>query len=113
VTARARSGDAFILGSNGLSNKVTDDEMLRIVGDGPSHERACARLVGVANERGGKENVTVAVAEMARPGTGEARRVGDDYADDRGQRGVRPVDGSTPGLIQAFRRSRRGISREA
>jgi PPM family protein phosphatase len=60
-----RRGDVFLLCSDGLSNKLTDDEMLRIVGEGPSHEQACARLVGLANERGGEDNITVIVAEVA------------------------------------------------
>jgi PPM family protein phosphatase len=60
-----RRGDVFLLCSDGLSNKVTDDEMLRIVGEGPSHEQACDRLVGLANERGGEDNITVIIAEVA------------------------------------------------
>jgi serine/threonine protein phosphatase PrpC len=60
-----RRGDVFLLCSDGLSNKVADDEMLRIVLDGPSHEDACARLVALANERGGEDNITVVLAEVS------------------------------------------------
>jgi PPM family protein phosphatase len=60
-----RRGDVFLLCSDGLSNKVADDELLRIVGEGPSHEQVCARLVALANERGGEDNITVVLAEVA------------------------------------------------
>ena len=60
-----RRGDVFLLCSDGLSNKVADDEMMRIIGEGPSHDRACARLVDLANERGGEDNITIIIAEVA------------------------------------------------
>ena len=39
--------------------------MLRAVGESASHEQACARLVELANERGGEDNITVIIAEVA------------------------------------------------
>jgi protein phosphatase len=60
-----RRGDVFLLCSDGLSTKVADDEMLAVVREGPTHERACARLVELANERGGEDNITVILAEVA------------------------------------------------
>jgi serine/threonine protein phosphatase PrpC len=60
-----RLGDVLLLCSDGLSNMVADDEMLQVVGDSASHEQACARLVELANARGGKDNITVVIAEVA------------------------------------------------
>jgi serine/threonine protein phosphatase PrpC len=60
-----RRGDVFLLCSDGLSNKVTADELIQVVGDGPSHEQACSRLVELANTRGGEDNITVVIAEVA------------------------------------------------
>jgi serine/threonine protein phosphatase PrpC len=60
-----RRGDVFVLCTDGLSNKVSADEMRRVVAEGPSHEAACAKLVALANERGGEDNITVIVAEVA------------------------------------------------
>jgi len=60
-----RLGDVLLLCSDGLSNMVADAEMLQVVSDSASHEQACARLVELANARGGKDNITVVIAEVA------------------------------------------------
>lgn len=60
-----RRGDVFLLCSDGLSNEVSDAEMFDIVKEGPSHDQAAARLVGLANERGGSDNITIIIAEVA------------------------------------------------
>lgn len=65
VRLALRLGDVLLLCSDGLSNKVADGEMLRVVGDSASHEQACARLVELANARGGEDNITVVIAEVA------------------------------------------------
>ncbi|HET9531375.1 MAG TPA: protein phosphatase 2C domain-containing protein [Blastocatellia bacterium] len=60
-----RLGDVLLLCSDGLWDKVADDEMLRVVAESASHEQACARLVEIANECGGEDNITVIIAEVA------------------------------------------------
>lgn len=65
VRLALRLGDVLLLCSDGLSNKVADAEMLRIVSDSATHEQACARLIELANERGGEDNITVIIAEVA------------------------------------------------
>ncbi len=60
-----RRGDVLLLCSDGLSGKLTDEEMLGVAAEGPSHEQACTRLVELANERGGEDNITVVLAEVA------------------------------------------------
>jgi protein phosphatase len=57
------SNEWFVLCTDGLSNMVEDSEILRIV---TSHEpqEACDNLVKLANERGGYDNITVAVVRI-------------------------------------------------
>ncbi len=57
-------GDVILLCSDGLFNHVTDEEMARIVLETPDAEQACARLVALANERGGSDNISVVVARV-------------------------------------------------
>lgn len=59
-----RRGDLFLLCTDGLSTKVTDDEMYAIVVESPDHITACRRLVDLANDRGGEDNITVLIASV-------------------------------------------------
>jgi len=59
-----RSGDAIVLCSDGLHRYVDSEELSRIVGDSESPEAACRRLIAVANERGGEDNITVVVSRF-------------------------------------------------
>jgi serine/threonine protein phosphatase PrpC len=54
-----RRKDCFLLCSDGLSNKVTEDEMRETLCKARTLEEACAQLVAMANERGGEDNITV------------------------------------------------------
>lgn len=60
-----RVGDYYIFCSDGLSGMISDDEILRLV---LSHradlEAACQKLVDLANENGGVDNITVALAAV-------------------------------------------------
>jgi len=58
-----RPGDAFLLCSDGLHDLVTSTEIREIARDG-SPETACRRLVDLARDRGGYDNVTVAIAAI-------------------------------------------------
>jgi len=53
-------GDMIILCSDGLSNKVSPEEICAIVSENNPGE-SCRRLVDLANERGGDDNITVVV----------------------------------------------------
>ncbi len=55
--------DCIVICSDGLSNKVTSDEMLDIVMSN-SPEEACRLFVGLANGRGGEDNITVIVLRL-------------------------------------------------
>ncbi len=62
-----RRGDKLLLCSDGISNAVSDDELAEIV-QGSSPTGACAHLVELANQRGGKDNLTVIAAELTGAG---------------------------------------------
>jgi protein phosphatase len=53
-----KSGDVYILCSDGLSGMVTDDQIRTIVAGSKSLERAVAELVDQANRAGGTDNIT-------------------------------------------------------
>jgi len=55
------AGDVVVLCSDGLTGHVLDDELARCVTREPRLERACEQLVALANERGGEDNITVAL----------------------------------------------------
>lgn len=58
-----RQGDAFLLCSDGLHDLVQDSEMLAVVKDAPP-EDACRKLILMAKERGGYDNITVAAVAI-------------------------------------------------
>ncbi len=66
-----RDRDCLILCSDGLTGHVSDDEIKDLVLRVGRPEIAAAQLVALANERGGKDNITVIVAgiggELAPP----------------------------------------------
>jgi protein phosphatase len=55
-------GDALLLCSDGLANEVEDAELARIVLEETSGARICERLIALANERGGRDNISVVIA---------------------------------------------------
>jgi len=56
-------GDAFLLCSDGLSNLVDEQELRAIVTGHPVQD-AARRLVELANNRGGDDNITVVIARV-------------------------------------------------
>jgi serine/threonine protein phosphatase PrpC len=61
-----RAGDVVLLCSDGLSGLVRDEEMVTVVSRADSRT-AAERLVRLANERGGTDNITATVIRMGRP----------------------------------------------
>jgi protein phosphatase len=53
-----KSGDVYILCSDGLSGMVVDNQIGQIASNAKSLERAVAELVDAANRNGGTDNVT-------------------------------------------------------
>lgn len=60
-------GDAFVLCSDGLANLVEDQEIQEIVSSS-SVQEATKKLVDLANDRGGDDNITVIVVQATAPG---------------------------------------------
>lgn len=57
--------DILLLCSDGLSNKLPAEDLLKIVNDNLDNlEQACAFLIKEANERGGEDNITVILAKL-------------------------------------------------
>lgn len=57
-------GDYLLLCSDGLSNKVGNIEIRDIVGESASLGEAGERLIRLANERGGEDNITTIIARF-------------------------------------------------
>ena len=57
-------GDFFVLCSDGLANLVEDKEIQQIVSTN-SLKDAPKKLIDLANERGGDDNITVIVVTIA------------------------------------------------
>jgi serine/threonine protein phosphatase PrpC len=58
--ATLRPGDALLLCSDGLTRHVAADDLVRIVADNANHpaDDTCARMIDLANARGGSDNIT-------------------------------------------------------
>lgn len=65
ISDDARTGDIYVLCSDGLSGMVDDDDIQLVVSEAASPAAACRRLVAMANEHGGEDNVTAVVIEIA------------------------------------------------
>jgi serine/threonine protein phosphatase PrpC len=63
-----RRDDRFLLCSDGLSGKLEHGEIQGIVRDAATLESACGKLVEVALDRGGEDNITVVLAEATGQG---------------------------------------------
>jgi protein phosphatase len=59
-----RQGDVLVLCSDGLSGQVKKDEIAAIASAEHSLAKVCERLIAMANERGGPDNITVVAARM-------------------------------------------------
>ena len=53
--------DKFIMCTDGLTNKLKDDEMAEIILNSEKLEAACGNLTEEANKRGGEDNITVII----------------------------------------------------
>jgi PPM family protein phosphatase len=59
-----RDGDRLLLCSDGLTLHVDDDEIGAVLGTCATLEGACARLLALVKERGGRDNVTIVAAQV-------------------------------------------------
>lgn len=59
---RIRAGDVVLLCTDGLTDMTTEKEVAAILQRSPNPKEACENLVHLANDRGGRDNITVVVA---------------------------------------------------
>jgi PPM family protein phosphatase len=64
-TIMFEEGDFLLLCSDGLSNKVTEDEMVQILTNDDSLEEKASTLINLANENGGEDNITLIILEFS------------------------------------------------
>ena len=60
---KLEEGDKILLCSDGLTTMVEDPDILQIVKKCDSPKEAAQRLVNEANKNGGKDNISVVIAE--------------------------------------------------
>jgi serine/threonine protein phosphatase PrpC len=69
-----RRNDRFLLCSDGVTNEVSDDELKETL-TGSKPRAACDTMIALANERGGRDNATVIVADVR----GEGLELPDEF----------------------------------
>lgn len=67
-----RRGDVLVLCSDGLSGQVKKEEIGEQVNSTPDLAELCGKLVALANERGGPDNITAVAARFGGDGLPEA-----------------------------------------
>jgi len=63
-------GDIILMCSDGLTDMLTDEEIHQAVLQGGELEEICNRLIDMANERGGLDNVTAVFFLLQKGGKG-------------------------------------------
>lgn len=56
-------GDKLLLCSDGLTNKLSDDELAALLCSDNNLEETGQKMVGLANERGGEDNISLVIVE--------------------------------------------------
>ena len=59
-----RRGDTLVLCSDGLSGQVKKEEIAQVISHSTDLAAACDKLIALANERGGPDNITVVMARF-------------------------------------------------
>src|SRR5215471_12353336 len=62
------TGDVFLFCSDGLTTMLSDEEIREAVAEEADPKKLCDKLVGMANEKGGVDNITVVVARIKAEG---------------------------------------------
>jgi protein phosphatase len=62
------AGDIVLLCSDGLDKELNDAQVLQVVKETPDPAQLAKRLIDMANEAGGRDNITVAVARIDKAG---------------------------------------------
>jgi PPM family protein phosphatase len=80
-THRARSGDVYLVCSDGLTSMVREDRVREIVADAESLQAAVDGLVAEANEMGGRDNITVVLFRVGGADAGDGDGGGEPGVD--------------------------------
>ncbi|MFD1038036.1 Stp1/IreP family PP2C-type Ser/Thr phosphatase [Virgibacillus byunsanensis] len=72
ITAEIQSigweqGDRLLLCSDGLTNKVTDEELAELIVSDSGLEETMQQFINLANERGGEDNISLAIISHDSP----------------------------------------------
>lgn len=70
-------GDILVICSDGLSGPVKREEIGETVRTSPTLDEACERLIALANERGGPDNITIVAARFEGKGLPPAGPLGE------------------------------------
>ena len=74
-----QAGDRFLLCSDGLTGYLDGDELCEVMRE-PNNDTLVERLIAIANERGGRDNITAVIVELP-PGSLEGARPPSDAAE--------------------------------
>ncbi|HET7517362.1 MAG TPA: SpoIIE family protein phosphatase, partial [Actinomycetes bacterium] len=100
-TYKLQVGDRLLLCSDGLSDVVEPAQIRKVLLRIPSAQRAARELIGVANEQGGPDNITVIVVDAVDEATALAAEDGGDTTGDlnagSATGALPPVDAGTDG----------------
>ncbi len=81
-TVGARDGDLLLLCSDGLTSMITDDEIAAVLAADQPLRTAAKALIALANEAGGRDNITVVLLRLEQLGGElEQTRIGLSAAD--------------------------------
>ena len=69
TSQQVKRGDVLILCSDGLSGQVRAHEIVEVVKAEPDLVAVCKKLIDLANENGGPDNITVVAATSRDPGS--------------------------------------------
>src|SRR5436190_12800030 len=89
-TDPARDGDLYLLCSDGLTGMAPEQRIADVLAESKSLDEAAHRLIDVANENGGKDNITAVLFRLAE--TGEADEDHDTLGDQATEVGLRADD---------------------
>jgi serine/threonine protein phosphatase PrpC len=70
------AGDRWLMCSDGLFNEVSDDDICGVLRDEANPGEAAAVLVGMANEGGGRDNITLVIVDVVDDAGCVAKRPG-------------------------------------
>lgn len=73
LTIELQDGDQILLCSDGLTNPLSDEEIRSVLTSGPDAQAASQRLVDLANENGGPDNITVVLIRYHEGGARNGR----------------------------------------